>query len=100
MTRNQELQTMLIHLASQRQVERFQWRLVSALEAAFRIPQGDHLVCVLGEGSERNNREALHTWLQRELQEMEAEMALRLLPQLTDRLERVLTDWETERRLM
>ncbi len=73
------------------------WRLVSALEATYRIQRNDGLVTVLGDGTERDNREALFTWVRNELETLQAEAAIHHLPKLTDRLGRWLQEWELER---
>lgn len=46
-------------------------RLANALGVAAQIPEGDHLVLILGEGSERCNREALITWVIRQFPQVE-----------------------------
>lgn len=70
------------------------WRITSALEAAFQIPTNDHLVLVLGNGTERCNREALFTWVRREVGYLENEFTAQQVPLLAERLHRTLTDVE------
>jgi len=38
-------------------------KIVSCLMAVLNIPEGDHLVMAFGDGHERDNREALETWV-------------------------------------
>lgn len=54
-------------LKEEREQRRAIARLVDALMHIFRIPEGDALVWWLGNGSERNNREALFHWTKHEL---------------------------------
>jgi hypothetical protein len=97
MSTNHSLHTYLDAETAAQARRRLLWRMVSALESTFSIPGGDHLVFVLGDGSERDNRHALYTWVIHELQQLEMEATSRTLPQLTDRLQRVLAHWEMDR---
>ena len=65
-------------------------RLAKSLAQAFQIHHGDNLVFVLGEGTERDNVDALITWVRDNLQDPDFQMAKRVLPLLTERLERQL----------
>jgi hypothetical protein len=97
MSTNHALHVYLDTEAAAQARRRLLWRMVSALESTFSIPGGDHLVFVLGDGSERDNRHALYSWVIRELQRLELEATNRTLPQLTDRLQRVLSHWDLDR---
>jgi hypothetical protein len=89
-----DIATRLSAMDAERERRRVIARLVSALESAFNIPQGDQLVLVLGNGHENNNREALRTWVNRQLQRQQLESAASLLPHLTDELNRCLLRWQ------
>ena len=65
-------------------------RLAKSLAQAFQIQHGDNLVFILGDGTERDNVEALVTWLRANLQDPDFDVARRVLPLLTERLERQL----------
>lgn len=76
---------------------RHAWRLVRALEVAFRIdPQDDRLVAAFGEGDEVSNHQALFHWVFREIHRLDDASARALLPHLTHRLTVCLLDWESE----
>lgn len=72
-------------------------RIVSALEVTFQIPPGDHLVCVLGDGTERSNREALFSWTTGEVARLGVEAPERYVPVLAERLHQRLTAWDLDR---
>ncbi|SEQ13805.1 hypothetical protein SAMN05421693_11810 [Ectothiorhodospira magna] len=69
-------------------------RLAACLESAFRIPAGDHLVAVLGDGSETSNSEALRTWVSREVHRIQREAVNGCMPQLADQLHRRMCRWD------
>ena len=71
--------------------------MTSALEAAFMIPSGDRLVPVLGDGTERCNRDALLTWVSLAVGRLEAEPSEQQVPLLAEWLHRTLTAWDLER---
>lgn len=73
-------------------------RITAALESAFLIPPGSHLVPVLGNGSEHCNHDALFTWVSRELDRLETRFSEQQVPLLAEALERRLTLWDLERR--
>ena len=73
------------------------WRLVSALETEFNIQPGDALVFALGTGLERDNREALHTWVERRIGSMDPKDAVLCKADLIDELGRLLCNWEHDR---
>lgn len=91
---NTDIATRLAEIDAERERRQIISRLVSALESTFNIAQGDHLVLALGDGSESNNREALRTWVNRQLQQQHLESAASHLPQLADDLNRCLTHWQ------
>ena len=69
-------------------------RMTSALEAAFRIGPGDHLVPVLGDGTERCNRDALFSWVSREVGRIETEFTEQQVPLLAEGLHQTLMVWD------
>ncbi|WP_038030772.1 hypothetical protein [Thioalkalivibrio sp. ALE11] len=97
MTGNPHLQQAVFRMAEERSCRRRIERLASALEAAFQIPPGTHLIWVLGDGTERNNREALETWAKHEVRRIQSEAVEQCMPQLSARLHRTLTQWENDR---
>lgn len=66
-------------------------RLASALAFSMQIPNGNHLVAVLGAGDESSNLAALTNWVENELWLMDDENLQDPLPALLNSLERVLT---------
>jgi len=62
-------------LVSKMEQERDQARqvrkIVSCLMAVLNIPEGNHLVMAFGDGHERDNREALETWVNYMLPELD-----------------------------
>ena len=68
----------------------FATRLASALAFSMQVPDGNHLVCVLGEGDESSNLSALTHWVENELWLMDDEALQDPLPQLLNNLERLL----------
>jgi len=57
-------------------------KLVDHLITILRIPDGSHLVPFFGNGYERDNRQALASWVEKHINEIdpnEAEQRLRLL---------------------
>lgn len=97
MSKLQELNKRLAENARVRQSRRTLSRMASALEAAFLIKPGDGLVCVLGDGTERDNHEALISWLEREIERLETEASVEYLPELAGRLDKTLCKWELDR---
>lgn len=69
-------------------------RLAGALQVSLRIPHDDSLVFFLGYGWERNNAQALETWVKNTLMTLDDEGVRLLLPWLIDRLERELLRME------
>lgn len=68
-------------------------RLASALWTDFRFQEGSQLVYRLGNGSERNNREALQTWVRNNLPKHSGqEDELARYASLSDALLGVLSD--------
>lgn len=68
-------------------------RLASAMQVALQIPEGDALVCLIGQGTEPSNLAALETWVRATLPQLEEECGHAALPYLMDRLERTLDQW-------
>ncbi|WP_372972196.1 hypothetical protein [Marinobacter sp.] len=68
----------------------FASRLASALAFSMQIPDGTHLVAVLGEGDECSNLAALTHWVENEMWLMDDEALQDPLPQLLNNLERLL----------
>lgn len=99
MTTLQELNDRLAENSRARQSRHTLARMARSLEAAFLIKPGDALVCVLGDGTEHDNHEALITWLQREIERLETEASVEYLPELAGRLDKKLTQWELDRGL-
>jgi len=65
-------------------------RLAGALAFSMQIPDGTHLVAVLGEGDESSNLAALTHWVENEMWLMDDEALQDPLPQLLNNLERLL----------
>lgn len=59
--------------------------IVSYLMQALRIPDGDHLVLIFGTGHERNNRQALMTWVEKHLDEIDPDETEQRLRKLADK---------------
>ncbi len=51
----------------ERKETRYIHNLAEALSCIARIPEGRQLACILGTGYERSNKEALTTWIKKEL---------------------------------
>ena len=51
----------------EKQKKRYTINLAESLSCIARIPEGKQLVCIIGKGTERNNIEALTTWIDKEL---------------------------------
>lgn len=51
----------------ERKEKRYIHNLAEALFCIARIPEGRQLACILGTGDERSNKEALTTWIEKEL---------------------------------
>lgn len=68
----------------------FASRLASALAFSMQIPDGTHLIAVLGEGDESSNLTALTHWVENEMRLMDDEALQDPLPQLLNNLERLL----------
>jgi len=52
--------------------------LAESLSYIARIPEGKQLVCIVGKGNERNNMEALATWIDKELKNCSLEQCSHL----------------------
>ena len=65
-------------------------RLAGALAFSMQIPDGTHLVAVLGEGNEYSNLAALTNWVENQLCLMDDENLQDPLPTLLGGLERLL----------
>ncbi len=50
-----------------KQKKRYTRNLAESLSCITRVPEGMQLVCIIGEGNERSNIEALTTWIDKEL---------------------------------
>lgn len=74
----------------------FATRLASALAFSMQIPDGNHLVCVLGDGDENSNLTALTHWVENELWLMDDENLQDPLPALVGNLERLLMSAQEE----
>jgi len=78
-------------LVSKMEQERDQARqvrkIVSCLMAVLNIPEGNHLVMAFGDGHERDNREALETWVNYMLPELDMDEVEGRLDQLCARIE-------------
>jgi len=68
----------------------FASRLAGALAFSMQIPDGTHLVAVLGEGDENSNLAALTNWVENQLCLMDDENLQDPLPSLLAGLERLL----------
>jgi len=42
--------------------------IAAALFKCLKIPMDNSLICFIGNGDEKDNQEALHTWVEKELQ--------------------------------
>jgi len=93
-TANQHLARLLEDMAAQKGARRMVRRLAGALQAAFLIADGDHLVLALGTGNEANNREALEHWVVDALRDLDEPTAKAVLPHLERRLASHLSRWE------
>ena len=82
--------------AQRRQHSRTVTRLAEVLRLTLRIPDGVHLVPVLGDGSESDNRAALRTWVTRALLELDDHTAVVVLPPLLHQLAATLRRWEEQ----
>ncbi len=69
-------------------------RLAEAIRVGMQIQDGVHLVAIIGNGDERDNREALRTWVAQVLYENEESTARRLLPLMMGRLEKELSEYQ------
>lgn len=72
-------------------------RLAGALRLALNIHPGSDLVMVLGHGGEKNNLEALETWVMRSLETHGLLPNRAALQPLLRKLEAYLTSWEADR---
>jgi len=71
------LQQKLMKQQQAAQHKRYAQNLTEALMAKLQIPQGRHLVAILGTGMEHSNAEALTIWVQRMLPLIEVHDAWR-----------------------
>lgn len=72
-------------------------RLAAALRLALNVHPGSDLVMVLGHGGEKNNLEALETWVMRSLEAHDLLPNRAALQPLLHKLEAYLTSWEADR---
>lgn len=72
-------------------------RLAKSLCVAHRIPEGDELVIVLGEGNESNNLKAVETWVDKSLLNIDEPTVREVLNHLLHRLGDDLDQWELGR---
>ena len=71
-------------------------KLAETLRITLNIPPGQGLVMVLGHGGERNNLEALETWVALNLRAQGLHPNRTALQPLISALEAYLTDWEAD----
>ena len=69
-------------------------KLASAVGLALNVQPGRSLVMVLGTGNERNNQEALETWVAQALINHDLLPTREVIPMLLRELESTLTRWE------
>lgn len=69
-------------------------KLAGALCVALNIPDGDHLVMLLGHGGEPSNLEAVKTWVTETLIEGNLLPTRQAIPVLLNMLEHELTVWQ------
>jgi len=69
-------------------------KLASAVGLALNIRPGCSLVMLIGTGSERNNQEALESWVAQTLIDRDLLPTREVIPMLIDALEKTLTRWE------
>lgn len=69
-------------------------KLASAVGLALNVQPGRGLVMVLGTGNERNNQEALETWVAQALIDRDLLPTREAIPMLLRELESTLTRWE------
>lgn len=70
--------------------------LTDVLMLGLRIPVGSQLVLVLGDGSARDNRDAVYCWVRDELSDLGSLSPLQLKAELAGRLYRRLIDAQNE----
>lgn len=70
--------------------------LTDVLMLGLHIPVGTQLVLILGDGSSRDNRDALYTWVMSQLEELGSMSPMQLKSVLASRLYRRLMDAQTE----
>jgi len=76
-------------LVNKMEQERSQARnIVSCLMVVLNIPEGNHLVMAFGDGHERDNREALETWVNHMLPELDMVEVEGRLEQLCNKLKK------------
>ena len=61
-------------------------RYAGTLMLTFNIPFSDNMVIILGHGNEKDNFEAMETWVESNLIHEEFEATIQTLQQLTNRL--------------
>ena len=85
------IQSLLDDQLQRKQRELLVRKLVAALQFKFQIPPGMDLVLLVGNGDERNNHEALRTWVGSELVTLDGlsppEQLARLELRLADRFD-------------
>jgi hypothetical protein len=70
--------------------------LTDVLMLGLRIPVGSQLVLVLGDGSARDNRDAVYSWVMGQLDELTSLTPLQLKAELLGRLHRQLVNAQQE----
>lgn len=86
------LEEHLTELERKDKLRRFAGRVADALVFRLSIPAGRQLVMILGDGTARDNRDAVRQWVEAELPKLEgmdvmqqqAELAMRLYTKLQD----------------
>ncbi|MCE8042298.1 hypothetical protein HOP60_09000 [Halomonas daqingensis] len=86
------VQDTLITQSARRNVQ----KLASAVGLALNIQPGRGLVMVLGAGSERNNQEALESWVAQTLIDHDLLPTRETIPLLIEALEAILTQWQED----
>jgi len=72
-------------------------RLANALMAGFNVRSDNSLVVALGNGTEKNNFEAIVSWVERTIQQRQLAAEEACIHVLIPQFERELQDWEFNR---
>lgn len=72
-------------------------RLANALMAGFNVSTDNSLVVALGNGAEKNNFEAIVSWVERTIQQRQLAAEEACIHALIPQFERELRDWEFNR---